>query len=91
MFQTGISSAVRNSKLHIQRQVFVRTLLLLAASLDRLAASSSIGLTLYVQFGAPDDGRKNHLKHEQHLTEINSCILLVVLCELLRKLKNCLF
>jgi hypothetical protein len=28
-------------------------------------------LTLYVQFWAPDDGRKNHLKHVQSLTEIN--------------------
>ena len=28
-------------------------------------------LTLYVQFWAPDDGRKNILKHVQHLTELN--------------------
>ena len=28
-------------------------------------------LTLYVQFWAPDDGRKNHLKHVERLTEIN--------------------
>jgi len=28
-------------------------------------------LTLYVQFWAPDDGRKNSLKHVQRLTEIN--------------------
>ena len=35
------------------------------------------------QFCAPDDGRKNRLKHVQRLTEINKfekrCILLVVL------------
>jgi hypothetical protein len=31
-------------------------------------------LTLYVQFWAPDDGRKNRMKHVGHLTEINkSC------------------
>jgi len=28
-------------------------------------------LTLYVQFWAPDDGRKTHLKHVKRLTEIN--------------------
>jgi hypothetical protein len=48
-----------------------------------LAAGSSNGLTLYVQFCAPDDGRKTHLKHVERLTEINKfekrCILLVVI------------
>jgi len=28
-------------------------------------------LTLYVQFWAPDDGRKNRPKHVEHLTGIN--------------------
>jgi len=35
-----------------------------------VAASSSIGwqyLKLFVQLGAPDDGRRNRLKHVQHL------------------------
>jgi len=40
-------------------------------------------LTLYVQFCAPDDGRKTRLKHVERLTEINKfekrCILLLVL------------
>ena len=40
-------------------------------------------LTLYVQFCAPDDGRKSRLKHVERLTEINKfekrCIFLVVL------------
>jgi len=49
----------------------VRPLLLPAASLARLAAGSSNGLTLYVQFWAPDDGRKDRLKHVECLTEIN--------------------
>ena len=48
-----------------------------------LAAGSSNGLALYVQFCAPDDGRKNRLKHVERLIEINKfekrCILLVVL------------
>ena len=59
MFLTGFPSIIRSSKLHIQRQVFVRPLLLPAAS------------SLYVQFWAPDDGLKNRLKHVQRLTEIN--------------------
>jgi len=61
MFQTVFPSIISSSKLHIERQVFVRPLLLPAASLVRLAAGSSIGLTLHVQFCAPDDGRKNRL------------------------------
>jgi hypothetical protein len=39
-------------------------------------------LTLYVQFWAPDDGRRNRLKHVEQFIEINRwrkcCILLVV-------------
>jgi len=58
---------------------------LLLTWLNRLAAGSSIGLTQYVQFWAPVDGRKTRLKHVERLTEINkfekSCILLVVLWE----------
>jgi len=48
MFQTVFPYIIRSSKLHIQRQVFVRPTLLPAASLARLAAGSSNGL--YVQF-----------------------------------------
>ena len=47
-------SIIWSSKLHIQRQAFVRPLLLPAAGLARPAAGSSNGLTkcltLYVQF-----------------------------------------
>ena len=45
MFQMVFLSIIRSSKLHIQHQVFVRPILLPAASLARLAAGSSIGLT----------------------------------------------
>jgi len=45
MFQTVFPSIIRRSKLHIQRQVFVRPILVPAASLARLAAGTSIGLT----------------------------------------------
>ena len=74
MFQTVFLSTI-SSKLYIRRQVFVSPIVLPAASLARLAAGSTIGLTkyltLYVQFWAPDDGRKNRLKHLELLTEIN--------------------
>ena len=40
-----------------------------AVRLARLAAGSSNGL--YVLVWAPDDGRKNRLKHVERLTEIN--------------------
>ena len=45
MFQTGFPSIIRSSKLHIQRQAFVRPLLLPAAGVPRLAAGSSNVLT----------------------------------------------
>jgi len=70
MFQTVFLSIIRSTKLHTQRQVFVRPW-------------SDKYPTLYVQFCAPDDGWKNRLKHVECLTEINKfekrCILLVVL------------
>jgi len=67
MFQTVFLSIIRSSKLHIQCQTNTAT----CCCTTRLAAGRSIGLTLYVQFWAPDDGRKNHLKCVEHLTEIN--------------------
>jgi len=42
MFLTAFPSITRSSKLHIQLQVFVRLILLPAASMARLAAGSSI-------------------------------------------------
>ena len=45
MFQAVFPSIIRSSKLHIQRHVFVRPLLLPAASPAGLAAGSSNGLT----------------------------------------------
>jgi len=69
MFQTVFPSIIRSLKLQIQGQVVVRLLLLPAASLARLAAGSSNGL--YVQFWAPDDGRKNFLKHVEYFAGIS--------------------
>jgi len=73
MCQTGFPSIIRSSKLHILRQAFVRPLLLPVASLNGMfhPVQASKCLTLYVQFCAPDDGQKTHLKHVQRLTEIN--------------------
>jgi hypothetical protein len=62
IFQTVFPPIIRSTKLHIQRQVFVRPL-------------------LYVQFWAPDDGRKYRLKHVERLTEINK----------LRNIASCLY
>ena len=66
MFQTVFPSIIRSSKLHIQRQAFVRPILLC-----RWQYRSDKCLTLCVQFWAPDDGRKNRLKHVKRCTEIN--------------------
>jgi hypothetical protein len=66
MFQTVFPSIIRSSKLHIQRQAFVRPILPPAQQYR-----SDKCLTLYVQFWAPDDGRKNRLKHVERCTEIN--------------------
>jgi len=54
MYQTVFPSIIRSSKLHIQRQVFVRPILLPAASLAEMElfhpGQTSKYLTLYVQF-----------------------------------------
>jgi len=78
MFQTGFPS-----KLHIQRQVFVRPIVLPATRLTRVAAGSSIGLTnawrCMCSFELLMMDGKNRLKHVQRLTEINK----------LRKVASC--
>jgi len=45
MFQTALPSVIWRPKLHIQRQVFVRKIMVPAAILVRLGAGTSIGLT----------------------------------------------
>ena len=87
MFQTFFPSIIRSSKLHIQRQVFVRPLLLTVAGLARLAAGSSNGLTntwrCMCSFELLMMDGKTRLKHAERLTEINKlwivASLLVVL------------
>ena len=75
MFEMVFPSITRSSKLHIQHQVFVRTIPDAAPPGAQNCTYSVRNLseqylTLYVQFWAPDDGRKNPLKHVKHLTEI---------------------
>jgi len=76
MFRTVFPSIIRSKRLHIQQQAYVKQLLLLQQLFD-------IYLLLYVQSFAPDDGWKDHPKHEECFTRINylrnRCILLVLL------------
>ena len=76
MFQTGLPSIIRST---IQRQAFVRPLLLPAASLDDHIQAS---IKQFCEVCARDKGRKIRLKHVEGFTEMNKyqkcCILLVV-------------
>ena len=75
MFQTGFPSIIRSTKLHIQRQVFVRPLLQPAASRQSLRAVSKpvwhVPL-LCVQWRIPDDGQGNCPKHVEFYSKNKS-------------------
>jgi hypothetical protein len=65
MFQAVPSPIIRSTQLYIQFQV-----LLTNTISSTVVATSSIVwqyLKLYVQLCAPDDGRRNRLKHVQRL------------------------
>jgi hypothetical protein len=95
MFQAVPLPIIRSTKLYIQRQVLSKQYCCLLMSWMRWNCLPSHPrqqqdavlfwqyLTLYVQFCAPDDGRRNSLKHVEQFIEINRsricCILLVVL------------
>jgi len=83
MFQTVFSVHHQKHKTAHTASGICRLLLL--QLLQQVAVTVYKCLTKYVQFCAPDDGRKNRLKRVEHLIEINifekCCILLVVLCE----------
>jgi len=80
MFQTVSPPIIRSTKLYIQRQVLSNQYCYL---LQQAAVLVWQYLTLYVQFCALDDGRRNRLKHVEQFIKINRsikcCILLVVL------------
>ena len=76
MFQAVPPPIIRSTKLYIQRQVLSTNTTAIVDEVElrsissTIAASSSIGrqyLTLYAQFYAPDDGRRNRLKHVERL------------------------
>jgi len=72
MFQAFPPPIIRSTKLYIQRQVFVRPMLLPAAIVEEMDSSrqqhwSDKYLTLYIQLYAPDDGRRNRLKLVERL------------------------
>jgi hypothetical protein len=81
MFQAVSPSIIRSSKLCTQHGVLVKTLLLSAAIVEELfqifhdsgrqQQSFDKYPMLYIQFLAPDDGRRNRLKHVEHFTGIN--------------------
>ena len=90
IFQAVPPPIIRSTKLYIQRQVLSNQYCCLLLSWMRSSISSTIAallvwqyLTLYIQFCAPDDWRRNRLKHVEQFIEINRsrkrCILLVVL------------
>ena len=80
MFQADSPPIIRSSKLYIQHRVLCQILLLPATTV----AGSSKGLTkypmLYIQFWAPDDGRRNRLKYVERFTEINKLRNFVLIC-----------
>jgi hypothetical protein len=57
MFRTVFPSIIRSSKLRISLQVIVRPILLLAASLTKLAAGTSIGLTNWLLYTRKQTGK----------------------------------
>jgi len=69
-----ILSQSTTNKIQLLTIYFCKTLymfqMLSASSPARLPTVSSNGLTLYIQFWAPNDGRKTRLKHVERLTEI---------------------
>jgi len=75
MFRTVFPSIIRNTRLYIQQQAFVKQILLSAASGYPLASRQQYlfdkCLLLYVQSCTPDDGRKNSPKHIECHSKIN--------------------
>ena len=83
MFQAVPPPIIRSTKLYVQRQISSNQYCCLLLSWMRWSKVPYHPRQLYVQFCAPDDGRRNRLKHVEQIIEINRsrkhCILLVVL------------
>ena len=76
MFQAVPPPIIRSSKLYTQHRVFVEIFLLLTAIVLELELTHNNDKKqkkldkypmLCIQFWAPDDGRRNRLKHVEHL------------------------
>jgi hypothetical protein len=72
MFQAVPPPIIRSSKLYIQHRVFVELFLLLTVIVGEMELTHDSGKKqkkldkysmFYIQFWAPDDGRRNCLKH----------------------------
>ena len=92
MFQAVPPPIVRNSIPHIQHWVLCQTVTATCHcrgsvgtgyqfQLFTTVAGNSKGLTmLYILFWAPDDGRRNRLKHLEHFSEINKLYNIAYCC-----------
>ena len=64
MFRTVFLSIIRNSRLYVQQQTFVKQILLSASKLaSRQQYLFDICILLHVQSLIPDDGQKDRPKH----------------------------
>ena len=68
---------------------FVKTLLLPTSVVEEVEPSLTKYPILYIQFWAPDDGRRNRLKHVEHFTEINKLCNVASCWLYLEKLLRC--
>jgi hypothetical protein len=74
--QNSLHVSGGSSAHHQEHRVFSKLILLPATtSSSKIVAGSSISLEknpmLYVQFSAPDDGRRIRLKHVEHFAEVS--------------------
>jgi hypothetical protein len=76
IFQAVPPPIIRSSKLYTQHRVFVQLFLLFTAIVSEFQLTHDSGKKqkkldkypmLFIQFSAPDDGRRNRLKYVEHL------------------------
>jgi len=73
MFQAVPLPIIRSPKLYTQHRVFVELFLLLSSKKQKKLDKY---LMLCIQLWAPDDGRRNRLKHLQHYRNKYHCVTL---------------
>jgi hypothetical protein len=67
MFQAVPQPIIRSSKAYTQHLVFVELFLLLTAIVGKFQLTHDKYPMLFIQFCAPDDGRRNRLNLVEHL------------------------